>query len=290
MPFPVPGRIAEQLRQSTVHVRSRRGREQGSGSGFVLNAGRVVTNAHVVAASETGGLANLSIESWDGQTRPANVLKIDRRRDLALVSLDGSTATAGILASRPAHPGQPVIAIGNPLGFVGAISSGLVHRVGIIRGLGPTLWVQADLRMAPGNSGGPLADLRGEVVGINTMIAGGLALAVPAQAVQRFLEGGGDSRSLGVVVRPVPYDSRRNGRRLGLLILELAADGAAERASLLPGDLLIAANGKPLADPDELLAAIETNAILPLAFYRGDTSRVRCVNVQLADGRVVNAA
>jgi serine protease Do len=290
MPFPVPGRIAEQLRRSTVQIRVGRGRAQGSGSGFILNAGRIVTNAHVVSSGETSGDGALSIESWDGQTRPARVLKIDRRRDLALVSVEGITVTPGTLASRPAQPGQPVIAVGNPLGFVGAISSGVVHRVGAIRGLGPTLWIQADLRLAPGNSGGPLADLHGEVVGINSMIAGGLALAIPAQAVQRFVESGGSSRSLGVVVRPVTFASQPSARRPALLILEVISNGAAEQASLLPGDLLIAANGKPLTDPDALLAAIEQNTILPLEFYRGDTSRVRRVNVQLAEGKAVNAA
>ncbi len=290
MPFPVPGRIAEQLRQSTVQIRSGRGRMQGSGSGFVLNAGRIVTNAHVVAASEASGSGTLSIELWDGQTLPAKLLKSDRRRDLALISVEGGTAAPGMLASQPAQPGQPVIAVGNPLGFVGAISSGVVHRVGAIRGLGPTLWIQADLRLAPGNSGGPLADLHGEVVGINSMIAGGLALAIPAQAVQRFVESCGDSRSLGVIVRPVVYTSQASARRPGLLILELIANGAAERASLLPGDLLIAANGKPLTDADELLAAIETNATLTLEFFRGDTTRVRRVTVQLAESRAVNAA
>lgn len=290
MPFPVPGRIAEQLRQSTVQIRVGHGRAQGSGSGLVLNAGRIVTNAHVVSPGETSSGGALRIESWDGQTRPARVLKIDRRRDLALVSVEGVMVMPGTLASKPAQPGQPVIAVGNPLGFVGAISSGVVHRVGTIRGLGPTLWIQADLRLAPGNSGGPLADLHGEVVGINSMTAGGLALAIPAQAVQRFVESGGDSRSLGVVVRPVPLPSHPRARRSALLILELVANGAAERASLLPGDLLIAANGKPLTDPDELLAAIETNATLPLEFYRGDTTRVRRVTVQLIDGRAMDAA
>ncbi len=290
MPFPVPGRIAEQLRQSTVQIRTGRGRTQGSGSGFVLNAGRIVTNAHVVVAGEINGGRSLSIELWDGQTRPAKVLKIDRRRDLALVSIDGGTAVPGTLASRQAQPGQPVIAVGNPLGFVGAISSGVVHRVGAIRGLGPTLWIQADLRLAPGNSGGPLADLHGEVVGINSMIAGGLALAIPAQAVQRFVESGADSRSLGVVVRPVAFPAHSAVRRRGLLILELIANGAAERASLLPGDLLIAANGKQLDDPDKLLAALETNVVLMVEFVRGDTSRVRRVTVQLAESRAVNAA
>ncbi len=285
MPFPVPGRIAEQLRQSTVQIRTGRGRMLGSGSGLVLNDGRVVTNAHVVASGGT-----LTIESWDGQAKSAKVMKVDRRRDLALIVVEGGAATPGTLASRAALPGQAVIAVGNPMGFVGAISSGIVHRVGVISGLGPTAWIQADLRLAPGNSGGPLADLHGQVVGINSMIAGGLALAIPAETVQRFIESKGESRSLGAVVRPVALDSRSGGRGLRLLILELVPDGPAERASLLPGDLLIAANDRPLTDPDELLAAIESSSTLHVDFHRGDETRVRHVTVQLGDGRVVNAA
>lgn len=82
--------------------------------------------------------------------------------------------------------GQLVVAVGNPLGLSGAVTAGLIHAIGPRRPAGPSL-IQADLRLAPGNSGGPLADARGRVIGINAMIAGGLALAVPSSLVARFL-------------------------------------------------------------------------------------------------------
>src|SRR5258708_38875961 len=95
------------------------------------------------------------------------------------------------------------MAIGNPLGFVGALTTGVIHAVGPIRGLGSRSWVQADVRLAPGNSGGPLADARGHVIGINTMVAGRLALAIPSNVVQNFLSAGPSGAWLGVTVHPV---------------------------------------------------------------------------------------
>ena len=102
-------------------------------------------------------------------------------------------------------PGSPVIAVGNPLGFTGAVSSGVVRAIGVAQGLGSQDWIQADLRLAPGNSGGPLADFAGRAVGINTMIMGGLAFAIPSRRVQRFLMRSDNQLSLGVVVRPVTF-------------------------------------------------------------------------------------
>ena len=134
------------------------------------------------------------------------------------------------------------------------------------------VWIQADLRLAPGNSGGPLADLHGQVVGINSMIAGGLALAIPARSgaalrreQRRIAQSGCGGASGGARFA----DPER--ARLGLLILELIADGPAERASCCRETCSLRQTRQPLTDPDELLAAIESNAILPLDFYRGDT-------------------
>jgi len=95
--------------------------------------------------------------------------------------------------------------VGNPLGFIGALTTGVVHALGPLRGVGRQAWVQAAVRLAPGNSGGPLANARGQVIGVNTMIAGGgLALAVPSNAVAEFLRRGATRPALGITVRPCP--------------------------------------------------------------------------------------
>src|SRR4051812_45798332 len=184
MPLPVPGRIVEMLRRSTVEVLSGSERISGAGTGTVITEGQVVTNAHVVRG------ASLTVASWEGDRLPASVLKIDGRRDLALLSVQGLRAPASPLGdSNALRPGTPVVAVGNPLGFVGAVSSGIVHSVGVALPMGGRTGIYADLRLAPGNSGGPLADFNGQIVGINTMvISGGLALAIPSRTVQMFLE------------------------------------------------------------------------------------------------------
>jgi serine protease Do len=186
-----------------------------------------------------------------------------------------------------------VVAIGNPLGFVGALSSGVVHSVGRIGVTGPnggtSDWICADLRLAPGNSGGPLADFQGQVVGINTMVAsGGLAFAIPSRAVQRFLARPAAPPALGVMIRPV----RLRSGQIGMLILELIPGGAAQAASLLPGDILIAADERRLQHPDDLSIALEecSSALLRLEFYRGGQETVRQVVAKLEFQKVRSAA
>ncbi|HEY7304172.1 MAG TPA: trypsin-like peptidase domain-containing protein [Bryobacteraceae bacterium] len=285
MPIPVPGRVAEALRRSTVQVRSGNGYSQGNGSGAVIRPEQIITNAHVLHGS-------LRIDSWEGKTVAASVLKVDRRRDLALLSAPGLDAPAASLGdSDRLRPGMPLFAIGNPLGFIGAVSSGVVHALGPIapNALGGLSWIQADIRLAPGNSGGPLADFQGQIVGLNTMVvSGGLALAVPSRAVQAFLARTGSPPALGVVVRPV---SVRSGE-VGLLILELVPGGAAESASLLPGDVLVRANDKPFRFVDDLQGAIEqaSDALLRVDFYRGDHTALRHVAARLRAEPVRTAA
>ncbi|MBL8210790.1 MAG: trypsin-like peptidase domain-containing protein [Bryobacterales bacterium] len=175
------GDLGERLRRATVQVRAAEG--NGCGSGVITGSmGYIVTNAHVVQGK------NPVIELWDGRRFPGRLLALGRRHDLALVKVD----TLGLPAlefgdSNALRPGAMVLAVGNPLGFTGALSMGVVHTVGPLRGLGENRWVQADVRLAPGNSGGPLADAQGRVVGINTMIARGLALAIPSNVVADFV-------------------------------------------------------------------------------------------------------
>ncbi len=174
------GEIAERLRRSTVQVRTGRG---GSGSGVVWSAeGIVVTNAHVVRSNP------IVIEAEDGRERSARVVAIDRTWDLAALRTNAAdlvSAAAG--ESDDVRPGALVIAVGNPLGFAGALTRGIVHGIGPLPGAGPHHWIQAAIRLAPGNSGGPLADARGRVIGLNTMIYGGLGLAIPSATVTNFV-------------------------------------------------------------------------------------------------------
>ncbi len=286
MPIPVPGRAAEALRRSTVQIRSGSGYRQGNGSGAVIRPDQIVTNAHVI---QRGSLA---IDSWEGKTVSGSILRVDRRRDLALLSAPGLNAPVASLGDSDAlRAGTPLFAIGNPLGFVGAVSSGVVHAIGPMgmNAISGLPWIQADLRLAPGNSGGPLADFQGQIVGINTMVAlGGLAFAVPSRAVQAFLARTSSPPTLGVVVRPIAV----RAREFGLLVLELIKGGAAEAASLLPGDILVAANNKPFRFVDDLQSAIEQapGALLRIDFYRGGQRTLRHVAAKLQPEQVRSAA
>jgi len=252
------GAVSENLRRSTVRV-------DGLGSGVIWKPGVVITNAHVSRHNRA------RVELWDGRMVHAIVEKRDPRRDLAMLRADGVAPPARAGDSNRVRACQIVLAVGNPLGFVGALSTGVIYGRGPVRGLGRHTWVQADVRLAPGNSGGPLADAEGCVIGINTMIAGRLALAVPSNDVAAFLTH--DRVSLGVVLREVP--------QRGLLILEVAPDSPAERASLLAGDLLVG------VAPDELQDQIDGRDVLLLRFTRGGKPAVREVAVRL---RTVEAA
>lgn len=266
------GEVAEKLRRSTVRILNGDRRVESSGSGVVWSTdGTVITNAHVVR----GG--TIRAELWDGRSLDAEIKSRDPRTDLAKLKL--SAADLPVLGVRHAaslRAGELVVAVGNPLGFVGALTTGVMQASGPIRGLGRKPWVQASIRLAPGNSGGPLADAEGRVIGINTMVvSGGLALAIPTETVQDFLKRG-SRPNLGVTVQPV---------RGGVLVVEVAPNSAAERASLLIGDLLIAANGRAFASIEDLGDALDDAAggILKLRFLRGDRLREREVSI-LLDG------
>ena len=240
------GEVAERLRRSTVQVEG--------GSGVIWDAaGLIITNAHVARQPK------LKVGLWDGRAFQATVEARDPRRDLASLRIGAGglpAATAGDSAAL--RVGELVMAVGNPLGFVGALTTGVIHAL-------TPRWVQADVRLAPGNSGGPLADARGHVIGINTMIAGGLAFAVPSRSVTQFLRRG-SGIGLGVVVRPV---------KGGSLILGVEPGSPAAQSSLMIGDLL-------LCDLGQLHDAIQAaqGGVLRLEFRRGSQTR-REVTVRL---------
>jgi serine protease Do len=266
------GDVVERLRRATVQVRPHR---NAGGSGVIWSRdGRMITNAHVVE----GAGDSVEVELWDGRRLRGTVAKRDRRRDLAAVDVEAVGLPAAIPGdSRALRPGELVIAVGNPLGFIGAASTGVIHQVEHAR------WVVSQLRLAPGNSGGPLANARGQVIGINTMIAGGLGFAIPSHDVRKFLNAPSREESgLGVVVRPVPVG--RSAGQLGLIVLEVVPQSAAARASLLQGDILVGAFGKRFRSIQDLDLAIDANRgrILELQFRRGASENIRTVAVQIA--------
>ena len=284
MSIPVHGQIAEQLRKSTVQTCCRP--HSSSGSGFVISPELVMTNAHVLSA------APLVVDSWEGKSSPGKLLRMDIRRDVALVEVTGlQSPPVSLVDSNDLKPGAPVFAVGNPLGFVGAVSSGVIHSGTFFlqQGAQSLNWICADLRLAPGNSGGPLANFRGQVLGMNTMIASsGIALAVPSEALKRFLEGKPERSSLGVVLRPVECKDRG----MGLLILNVTQNGGADLASLLPGDILISSNGQRFKSPGDLQRKLleAKDGTLSLEFYRGTQTSLRKVTAVLSPEQGQNAA
>jgi serine protease Do len=269
------GEIAEQLRRSTVliHARSR-----GSGSGVIWSGdGTIVTNAHVAR-----GL-NTRVQLWDGREFDATVTTRDPRRDLASLRIHAQSLPAASPAdSSQLRPGELAIAIGNPMGFVGALTTGVIHAIGPVRGLGFQSWVQASVRLAPGNSGGPLAGAGGRVIGINTMVAGHLALAVPSNAVRDFLAAGPGHAWLGVAVHPVRLPGL-NGHAFGLVLLEVEPGSPAAQASFMAGDILLGTEEEPFRSIEDLARAVDGAGfrLLRLQFLRGSYSRVRRVTVRL---------
>jgi serine protease Do len=277
MAIPGYGKIAERLRRSTVLVQSG---GRGSGSGVIWSTdGVLMTNAHVVRGS------SVEVQLWDGREFQAAVQSRDPRRDLAQLRIDALDLPAAVAAdSSKIRAGEIAIAVGNPMGFVGALATGVIHAVGPLRGLGAQNWVQANVRLAPGNSGGPLADSQGRVVGINTMVAGGLALAIPSNSVREFLSAGPADAWLGVTLRPAMIPrSADEEKTFGLVILEIEPGSPADQASLLPGDILLGTEEKKFTAIEDLADRLHGGAArtLRVEFLRGDYRKTRKVTVQL---------
>ena len=179
---------AEQLRASVVGVvDGRRGRGAG-GAGIAWSGDLVVTSAHVATRSDA------TIVTPDGRAVPGEVLRRDAERDIAVVRAPGADVPAALTGDPYAvRSGSLVFAVGHPFGVRDAVTVGVLQAVSPLpRGYGlngkrSLVWIQADVRLLPGNSGGPLADAEGRVIGVAAMIVSGVALAVPVTDVERLL-------------------------------------------------------------------------------------------------------
>ena len=271
------GEMIEQAQASVVQVR--RG-DRGAGTGVIWQTnGGIITNHHVVAHTGSKTL----VELRDGQAFEAQIVDSDPTLDLALLKVPADHLTAIPVAdSTKLRVGELVFAIGHPWGQRGVVTAGIVSalsKVKIRNSNRQLEYIKSDVRLAPGNSGGPLLNAQGEVIGINAMIMGGdLSVAIPSTVVSTWIAHLPQARiTLGVQIQPtgLPIDIRHllaNEQTLGLLVVGIIAGGLAEQADLLVGDVLIDIENTALSDAATLrsvLARSSTKDSVRLRVLRG---------------------
>jgi S1-C subfamily serine protease len=289
--------VVERVGPAVVSIgRSSRRGPAGAGSGVVFTPdGYVLTNAHVAADAH-----QLELGFTDGSTCAAQLVGVDHATDLAVIRATGPTlAHASLGRSAGLRVGQVVVAIGNPLGFSSTVSAGVVSALGrtmrardghAMEGI-----IQSDVALNPGNSGGPLVDSRGRVVGINTAIilgAQGISFSVPIDTatwvIGELLTSGRVRRGwLGIAGqnRPIPRDRARKlgvEHASGVEVTGFDERGPAARSGLRAGDLVVGIDEAPVASVDDIHRALARlkwplASALSLRVVRGD----RIVDVAL---------
>ena len=288
--------VAERLAPSVANLRvtrrTRRGQmPAGGGSSVVLTPdGYMLTSAHVVARRDSGGRASFV----DGREVRFSVVGRDPFSDLAILRADSADLTPSTLGdAERLRVGQLVVAIGNPNGFAGSVTAGVVSALG--RSLPASSRtsrrvidnvIQTDAALNPGSSGGALVNARGEVVGINTAVAGvGLGLAVPINAATRkvigalMTEGRVRRAYLGIAGGPRPLPPRARAKldmASCVEVVEVVPDSPAERAGLRPEDLIVSVNGTPTGsvyDLQRLMVAELIGVEVPVTVVRDGRER-----------------
>ena len=272
------------------------------GSGFVISEdGYVVTNNHVI-----DGASKIQL-SFDDQSPKldAELVGTDQRTDVALLKIKTPGRKLPFVKFAPKDPrvGDWVIAVGNPFGFGGTVTAGIVSALARDVGSGPYDYLQIDAAVNRGNSGGPTFNLDGDVIGVNTAIYSpsggsvGIAFAVPARTVSEVIEqlrsSGSVSRGwLGVKIQNVDEDTAASlglGETRGALVNDVTADGPAARAGLKNGDTILTVNGDKIADSRDLarrVAALAPNANANVVVLRG--GKEQTITVKLGDFKDAN--
>ncbi len=271
---------------------------QGFGSGVIISSnGEILTNRHVVEGARGGDADTLEVKMADGRTFKAKVLGKDKEVDVALLKIEASHLPYAVLGdSDKARVGEWVVAIGNPLGLEHTVTQGIISakgRSGRAIGDGPGLesYLQTDAAINRGNSGGPLLNLRGEVIGINTAInpmGQNIGFSVPSNLISRILKDlrAGRPVSRGYLgVAPVELDGGFQdvlGVKQGVVVSEVTKGQAAEKAGLQKLDVIVSVEGQAVKSPEDLIQAIagrRAGEMVKLSIVRDGKSKE--VTVQL---------
>ena len=263
-------RVSPSVANLRVRLRARSRVREAGGAAVVITEDRLVTNAHVVPAETREGWASFP----DGREFRFSVVGRDPFSDLAVIGVDGGDLRPAELGDASTlQVGQLVVAIGNPHGFAGVVSAvgrSLPARAGGTLRMIDNV-IQTDASLNPGNSGGALATSDGRVVGINTALAGmGLGLAVPINdhtsgLIATLMREGRVRRAyigVGAAPRPLPPKAvAALGRTAGIELIDIAPGSPAGLAGLLPEDIVVAVNGKPIESVEELQRQLSAEAI-----------------------------
>ena len=305
--------VASRVLPSVVAIRVTGSTGEGTGSGFVIDAkGHILTNNHVVALAAGGGTIKVVFE--DGTQRDATVVGRDVSYDLAVIKTDtGSRAPLILGNSDQVVVGDPVIAIGAPLGLQGTVTTGIVSAknrpvtAGEQGGTDQSYInaIQTDAAINPGNSGGPLVDSAGTVIGVNSAIARvtataggtggniGVGFAIPSNQARRTATELIDTGKAEHPVIGISLDDRYDGEGVRVAGAVAGADapvrpgGPADKAGVKPGDVITAIDGRPVTSPSELIVAIRAKAVgetAKLTVRRGGADRTLTVTLAAGTG------
>jgi putative serine protease PepD len=295
--------IAQRLVPSVVMIKVSNGTEGGAGTGFIVHGGYIVTNNHVVAPAVNGG--NMQVVFNDGKTTTATIVGHDPTTDIAVIKPGtlGGRKSLTLGNSDDLAVGDPVIAIGSPLGLAGTVTTGIVsalNRPVSTSGEGGESAfinaVQTDAAINPGNSGGPLVDAKGQVIGVNSAIATlgsqtlgsdkqqsgsiGLGFAIPSNQVKRVAEQliSGGKATHPVIGACIDMAYQGGGARIATAGSQtckggtVVPGGPAQKAGLKAGDIITSFDGKTVTGSDELIMAIRAKSPgqrVQIAYTRG---------------------
>ncbi|MFB9309834.1 putative serine protease PepD [Agromyces hippuratus] len=305
--------VSESVLPAVVTISASNGSEGGVGTGEIIrDDGFIVTNNHVISVAADGG--EIAVLYSSGETAPATLVGRDPRADIAVLKVDHPSALPTIEVGSSANVvvGQPVVALGAPLGLSGSVTAGIVSALGrevTVPGDGDettilTGAIQTDAAINPGNSGGPLVDCDGLLIGINTAIATvpneageagggsvGIGFAVPVDRAMSIVDqlissGTATYPYFGVSVVAIPESAAADfGVEGGLYVASVVAGGPADEAGIRAGDIILAVDGEPATDPEALTAITleaQVGDEVEIAYLRDGTPATTTVTLQEA--------